>query len=121
MEIYGDRTEEISVEIDPEAIASYNLTVTDISRQIQRRDSKVTAGLLRNDRYDLLIEVAGELDTLQRVWNIPLSFGSQSQFIRIQDVAKVTKGLSSFASELSIISDRPGVTLAVHSESSTSY
>ena len=119
VEIYSDRTEEINVEIDPEAIASYNLTVADISRQIQQSDSKVTAGLLRNDNNDLSIEVAGELDTLQRVRDIPLNFGSQGQFIRLQDMATVSKGLSSPASELSIISDRPGVTLAVHVESGT--
>lgn len=119
VEIYGDRTEEINVEIDPEAIASYNLTVADISRQIQQSDSKVTAGLLRNNNNDLSIEVAGELDTLQRVRDIPLNFGSQGQFIRLQDMATVNKGLSSPASELSIIGDRPGVTLAVHVESGT--
>ena len=118
VEIYGDRTEEINVEIDPEAIASYNLTVADISRQIQQSDSKVTAGLLRNDN-NLSIEVAGELNTLQRVRDIPLNFGRQSQFIRLQDVATVSKGLRSPASELSIIGDRPGVTLAVHVESGT--
>ena len=119
IEIYGDRTEEVNVEIDPVAIASYNLTVADISRQIQQSDSKVTAGLLRNDNNDLSIEVAGELDTLKRVRNIPLNFGSQGQFIRLQDVATVSKGLKSPASELSIIGDRPGVTLAVHVESGT--
>ena len=119
VEIYGDRTEEINVEIDPEAIASYNLTVADISRQIQQSDSKVTAGLLRNNNNDLSIEVAGELDTLQRVRDIPLNFGGQGQFIRLQDIAIVSKGLRSPASELSIIGDRPGVTLAVHVESGT--
>ena len=119
VEIYGDRTEEINVEIDPEAIASYNLTVADISRQIQQSDSKVTAGLLRDDNNDLSIEVAGELDTLKRVRNIPLNSGGQGQFIRLQDLATVTKGLRSPASELSIIGDRPGVTLAVHVESGT--
>ena len=119
VELYGDRTEEISVEIEPEAIASYNLTVTDIARQIQQSDSKVTAGLLRNSNNNLSLEVAGELDTLDRVRNIPLNFGSQGQFIRLQDVAKVSKGVSFPADDLAIISDRPGVTLAVHVESGT--
>ena len=119
VKIYGNRTEEINVKIEPEAIASYNLTVADISRQIQQSDSKVTAGQLRNNNNDLSIEVAGELDTLNRVRNILLNFGSQGQFVRLKDVAKVGKGLSSPASELSIISDRPGVTLAVHVESGT--
>ena len=119
VELFGDRDEEILVEINPTAIASYNLTAADISRQIQQSDSKVSAGQLRNSNNDLSIEVAGELDTLHRVQNIPISFGSQGQFIRLQDIATVTKGVSSPANELSIISDRPGVTLAVHVESTT--
>ena len=109
VEIYGDRDEEINVEIEPEAIASYNLTVTDIARQIQQSDSKVTAGLLRNNNNNLSLEVAGELDTLNRVRNIPLNFSSQGQFIRLQDVAKVSKGLSSPAEDIAIIGDRPTV------------
>ena len=118
VELYGDRDEEILVEIGPEAIASYNLSVADISRQIEQSDSKVSAGLLRNNN-DLSLEVAGELDTLKRVRNIPLNFGTQGQSIRLQDVAQVTKGVSFPANELSIVSDRPSVTLAVHVESST--
>lgn len=119
VELFGDRQEEILVEIQPEAIASYNLTAAEISRQIQQSDSKVAAGLLRNQSNDLSIEVAGELDTLKRVKEIPISFGSNGQFIRLQDIATVTKGVSFPANELAIISDRPAVTLAVHVESGT--
>ncbi|MEM8832860.1 MAG: efflux RND transporter permease subunit, partial [Cyanobacteria bacterium P01_G01_bin.19] len=115
--LYGDRPEEIRVDIDRTAIASYNLTVADISRQIQQSDSKASAGLLRNDNNDLSIEVAGELDTLNRIRNIPLNFGSQGQFIRLQDIATVTKGVSTPAEDLAFVSDRPGVTLAVHVKS----
>ena len=118
VELFGDRDEEILVEIEPEAIASYNLSVADISRQIEQSDSKVSAGLLRNNN-DLSLEVAGELDTLKRVRNIPLNFGTQGQSIRLQDIATVTKGVSFPANELSIVSDRPSVTLAVHVESGT--
>ena len=117
VELYGDRPEEILVEIDRDAIASYNLTVADISRQIQQSDSKTSAGRLRNSNNDLSIEVAGELDTLQRIRNIPLNFGSQGQFIRLQDIATVTKGVSTPAEDLSVVSDRPGVALAVHVKS----
>jgi len=65
------------------------------------------------------LEVAGELDSLNRVRNIPLNFGQQGDSILLRDVAKVTKGVSFPASELAIVSDRPSVTLAVHVESAT--
>ena len=114
VEIYGDRDEEILVTINPDLIASYNLTTADVSRQIQQTDSKIAAGLLRNPQSDLSIEVAGELDTLERVKNIPLNFGNDKQFIRLQDVATVTRGVKNPAEELTVISDRPAVTLGVH-------
>ncbi|MEN9568131.1 MAG: hypothetical protein RLZZ69_3327, partial [Cyanobacteriota bacterium] len=117
VDIFGDRTEEILVEINPSLMASYNLTSADVARQIQQSDSKVAAGSLRNDNSNLSIEVAGELDTLNRVQNIPLSFGSAGQFIRLQDIATISKGVKVPEEELTIISDRPAVTLAVHTES----
>ncbi|MEO1690839.1 MAG: efflux RND transporter permease subunit [Cyanobacteria bacterium J06631_6] len=115
--LYGDRPEEIRVEIEPSAIASYNLTVADISRQIQQSDAKASAGSIRNSDQDLAVEVAGELDTLKRVRNIPLNFSNQGQSIRLQDLAQVTKGVSTPAEDLSLISDRLGVTLGVHVKS----
>ncbi len=57
------------------------------------------------------------MDTLKRVRNIPLNFGDRGQSIRLQDVAKVSKGVSTPPEEISMISDRPGVTLGVHVES----
>ena len=114
VDLFGDREEEILVTVNPDLIASYGLSVADIARQIQQTDSKISAGLLRNDRSDLLLEVAGELDTLERVQNIPLNFGSDGQFIRLQDLATITRGVSNPATELSLISDRYGVTLATH-------
>ena len=119
VEIYGDRDEEILVEIEPQVFASYGLSTADIARQIQQSDSKVAAGTLRNENNDFSLEVAGELDTLNRVKNIPLSFGNNSQFIRLQDVAQVTKGVRFPANERTLISGRPGVTLAVHIDSAS--
>lgn len=114
VELYGDRNEEILVTINPNLIASYSLTTADIARQIQQTDSKIAAGLLRNSQSDLSIEVAGELDTLERVQNIPLSFGDDGQFTRLRDIATVTRDVKNPAEELSVISDRPAVTLGVH-------
>ena len=119
IELFGDRDEEILVAINPSLITSYNLTAADIARQIQQSDAKVSAGLLRNIDNDLSIEIAGELDTLERIRNIPISFGSNGQFIRLQDLATVSKGVSFPANELTLISDRPAVTLAVHIESAS--
>lgn len=119
VKLFGNRDEEILVEINPSTIASYNLTAADISQQIENSDSKVSAGQLHNNKNDFLIKVDGELKTLDQLRNIPISFGNQGQFIRLQDIANITKGISIPADELSIISGRSGVALGIHAKSAT--
>ena len=117
VEIYGDPNEEITVEINPEALASYNLTARDLSQQIAQSDSKISAGQLRNKDNNLLIQVAGELDTLARIRQIPINFGSQGQFVPLQNIATVSKGIREPATELALLNGHPGIAVAVHVQS----
>lgn len=117
VEIFGDRDEEIIVEINPQALASYNLTARELSQQIAQSDSKIAAGQLRSQNNSLLIEVAGELNTLARIREIPLNFGIQGQFVLLKDIATIRKGTIEPATELASINGYPGVAIAVHVES----
>ena len=114
VEIFGAPDEEIVVEINPQVLASYNLTARELSQQIAQSDSKIAAGQLRNNDNNLLIEVAGELDTLARIRQIPLNFGNEGQFIPLKDIATISKGITEPANELALINGYPGVALAVH-------
>lgn len=117
VEIFGDPDEEIIVEINPQALASYNLTVRELSQQIAQSDSKIAAGQLRSQDNNLLIEVAGELNTLARIRQIPINFGSQGQFVLLKNIATIRKGIIEPATELASINGYPGVAIAVHVES----
>jgi multidrug efflux pump subunit AcrB len=117
VELLGDPDEEIIVEINPQALASYNLTATELSQQIAQSDSKIAAGQLRGNDRDLLIEVAGELDTLARIREIPISFGNNGQFVTLENIATIRKGITEPANELALINGYPGIAIAVHVES----
>ncbi len=117
VEIFGDPEEEIVVEINPQTLASYNLTARELSQQIAQSDSKIAAGQLRNNDNNLLIEVAGELDTLARIRQIPINFGSGSQFVPLKNIATVSKGITEPANELALINGYSGVAIAVHVQS----
>ena len=117
VEIFGDPDEEIVVEINPQTLASYNLTARDLSRQIAQSDSKIAAGQLRSQDNNLLIEVSGELDTLARIRQIPINFGSGGQFVFLKDIATIRKGITEPANELALINGYPGITIAVYVQS----
>lgn len=123
VETFGAPDEEITVEVNSSDLAALGLTAQDLSRQIQQSDSKIAAGQLRSSNNDLLIEVKGELDSLERVRQIPIrctscasTNGDESQFTRLGDIARVEKGIVEPASDLALVGGHPAVTLAVFVE-----
>jgi multidrug efflux pump subunit AcrB len=113
VELYGTPTEEITVTISPERLNSLGLNVSDLAQQIQNSDAKVSAGQLRSDNNNLLFEVTGELDSLNRIANIPIQFGNGGRSIRLDDIAVVKKGIVEPASELALINGKPGIAVGV--------
>ncbi len=122
IDIYGDPDEEIAVELRPAALSALGLTAQEVAQQIQQSDVKGAAGQLRGDQ-ELLIEVAGELDSLDRIRQIPIRCrvcGSElpgGQFTRLGDIARVEKGITEPASTLAIANGRPAIVVGVYVES----
>ncbi len=118
VELFGSPDEEIVVEISSADLAALGLTPQYLSQQIRMSDAKVAAGRLRSSRNDLLLEVETELDSLERIRQIPIRFGQSGQFANLGDIALVKKGIREPPSELAIINGRPAVALAVLMDSS---
>lgn len=119
--LFGLPQEEIQVEVRPADLATLGLTVPELSQQIQDSDAKSPAGLFRSDRSQLPIEVATELDSLERIRQIPIcgaACGTAGQVVRLEAVAQVSKGARHPPSEAAVISGRSAVVLAVLMEPS---
>ena len=115
-EVFGEAEEEVRVTVDPSALASVNLTAADVSRAVARADAKLPAGQLRHGANDLLIEVAGELSSIERVRRIPLREEADGRLLRLGDVATVEKTVREPASTIALLSGRRGVAVAATME-----
>ncbi len=117
VELFGEPDEEITVEVDAARLASMGLTISDVSRQIGQSDSKVSAGLMRNDTAgDVLIEVEGEMDSLSRIRRTPINLGKDGQFVTLSDIAEVKKGIRRPASDLALVGGKPAVAIGSYVE-----
>ena len=117
VDTFGFPSEEVTVEINPSDLASVGLTTQQLSQQILQSDAKTSAGQLRSPNNTLAIEVEGELDSLERIRQIPISSTNNGQFTRLGDIARVTRGIREPVSELALIGSKPGVSLGVLMES----
>ena len=118
VELFGEPDEEIVVEVDASRLAAMGLTVADVSRQIGRSDSKVSAGLMRNGSAgDVLIEIEGEMESLDRIRRTPIRFGPDGQFVQLADIAVIRKQIRRPASDLAVVGGRPAVAVGAFVES----
>ncbi|GAB5471486.1 MAG: efflux RND transporter permease subunit [Rhodospirillales bacterium] len=112
VEVYGDRVEEILVEVDSTRLASLGITIGEVAQAISDADAKVAAGRLRGREADLLVEVSGEIDALERVAGVPLRQGADGPLLRVGDVADLSRSLVEPADMLAYSNGRPAVLVA---------
>ena len=72
----------------------------------------MAAGVVRGERNTLLIELEGELDSIERIRRVPLSAGQDGQVLQVGDIATVERGLRSPASDLARVDRRAATVVA---------
>ncbi|MGI9524318.1 MAG: efflux RND transporter permease subunit [Hyphomicrobiaceae bacterium] len=110
--LYGARDEEIRVIVDLNKLASIGLTPLDVSRAIARADAKVSAGRVRGPASEFLIEVSGEIKSLERIAEIPVRQIDEERIVRVSDVGTVEKANREPASSLALADGKPAVFIA---------
>lgn len=90
VELFGDPQEVVYVKLDPVKINAAQLTVPEVARAITQADVKSSAGRAESDSSSLIIEIAGEAKSLQRLKSIPIKAQNQQQLI-LSDIATFEK------------------------------
>jgi len=91
--LFGVPEEEILVEVAPRRLISLGLTVDEIADAIRLADSKVESGRVRGSGEDFIIEVAGEIDSLERIRQVIVANDSNGAAVRVGDVATVARAV----------------------------
>ncbi|MDX1648439.1 MAG: efflux RND transporter permease subunit, partial [Myxococcota bacterium] len=116
VELFGEALEEIRIEVDPLALAALDLSPAEVARAVARADAKVPAGQLRAARTELLVEVAGELSSVERVRRIPVRQDADGRVLRVGDAAQVRKTVRDPPETLAYVDGRPAVAVAATME-----
>ncbi|MEM7231448.1 MAG: efflux RND transporter permease subunit, partial [Planctomycetota bacterium] len=88
--LYGLPEEEILVEVDAAELAEIGFNSSDLAQKLASADPKTPAGALRGPATTRLIEVRGELDSIDRVAAVPLVTDGE-RILRLGDVATIDK------------------------------
>ncbi|SRR5579871_3682240 len=103
VQVFGGGQYSMRVWLDPEKVASRNLTADDVIRAIREQNVQVAAGQLgappvaSTTQFQLAINAKGRLTTEEDFRNIVIKTGAVGQVTRLRDVARVELGAETYA------------------------
>jgi NodT family efflux transporter outer membrane factor (OMF) lipoprotein len=109
--LYGAPDEELTALVDHDELNALGLSVRDVAQAISSADAKHPSGILRG-RSDVLLEVSGEIDSIDRVARIPLVEEAEGSVIRVGDIAEIRRSHREPAREVALSDGKRSIFVA---------
>jgi len=110
--ISGIEDREVWVEVDPFRMASYNLTIEDVSRAISRKNLNLSGGKLKTSRGEFQIRALGEIINPQEIMDIIVKKDIEGRSVKISDFAVVYDRFEE-SQNLSRVDNERAITLTI--------
>jgi multidrug efflux pump len=119
VQIFGAGDFSMRVWLNPNKLASHNLTATDVVQAIREQNVQVAAGVLGapptntgSTAFQLLVNTQGRLTTEEEFGNIIVRAAKDGQITRIRDLGRVELGSSTYALR-SLLDNKPAAALPI--------
>ncbi|MDX2203366.1 MAG: efflux RND transporter permease subunit [Hyphomicrobiaceae bacterium] len=90
VEVGGKREQLLEVLIDPNALASYSISLGDLLQQVQRNNTLIAAGAIDTGAGRITLKVPGVIDNISDVRNLPVQIGG-NRVVKLSEVAVVRR------------------------------
>ncbi|MFP6847212.1 MAG: efflux RND transporter permease subunit [Pseudomonas sp.] len=118
VQLFGLGNYSLRVWLDPNKVASRNLTASDVVNAIREQNRQVAAGSLgappsdAGNSFQLSINTQGRLVTEEEFEDIIIRAGENGEITRLKDIARIELGSSQYALR-SLLNNKPAVAIPV--------
>ena len=113
VEVFGAAREEIRVDVNEQALRSRGISMRELTRALRGADPRMASGRASGASNDLLIEIAGEFTSAQRIAAVIVRTDGAGGAVTIGDVAEVYRAQQTPPRTAAYTDGRPGVLLGV--------
>lgn len=86
--------DEISIEVMPEMLRKYNLSINEITQAVRRYSANISAGQIRTDAGMIAVRVENQYYSGEEFRNIPVKIGAGGAQVTLKDVAVIKDGFT---------------------------
>lgn len=112
IQLWGERKEEVSIEVSEEALRRYGLTFDDVARAIRGSSINLAGGQVRTETGSVQVATRNLADTQEDFEAIIVRQLPDGSTIRVSDVARVVDGFEDRKQKREV-NGKPSITLAV--------
>ena len=87
-------TDEIAIEIKPELLRMYNLTISDVTNAINQYSANISAGQLRTDAGLVSVRIESQFYDGDEFASIPVKIGPDGAKVVLSDIADIKDGFT---------------------------
>ncbi len=116
--VFGSGDYSMRIWLDPQKMAGYNVSISEVKSAITNQNTQVTAGALgqlptdEKNALQLTLKTKGRLDNVKDFENIIIRSNIDGSNIRIKDIARVELGASSY-SNLGLVNGKPSAVVVI--------
>jgi HAE1 family hydrophobic/amphiphilic exporter-1 len=111
----GGRTREIAVNVHPERLRGYGVTVQQITQLLSMENLNMPVGIIKQGEMDLTVRTIGEFETIEDIRSLPI-ITPRGALINLSDVADVEETFAAQTS-YSFVNGERAVGLSVSKQS----
>ena len=86
--VYGGQEQEVAIEIDPDKLENYNLSIVDVYNKMKSASANLPGGILREGEKEYLVKIEAEIETTDEIREIILS-NKDGHLLKLKDVASI--------------------------------
>lgn len=86
--VYGGQEQEVAIEIDPDKLENYNLSIVDVYNKMKSASANLPGGILREGEKEYLIKIEAEIETADEIKEIILS-NKDGHLLKLKDIASI--------------------------------
>jgi multidrug efflux pump subunit AcrB len=109
VELFGEPREEIRVEIDEAALAARGLSLEQVAGALHAADVKIASGRASGAGTDMLIELTGDFDSMERIRGVIVNTSPSGSATLISDLGRVYKTAVSPPPAMALAQGRPAI------------
>ncbi|HST95375.1 MAG TPA: multidrug efflux RND transporter permease subunit [Microvirga sp.] len=116
--IFGERQYSLRVWLDPEKLASYGMSSTEVVQAIREQNVQVSGGALGQEptpsdaAFQMTVTTQGRFDDPRQFRQIIVQATRDGRLVRLQDVARIELGAQDYVTN-SYLNGKPAVALAI--------